>query len=73
MNLKELMGKEVLDSDARVVGNVSDVVFDLKKWAVTGITVKTGFLRRRTILIGDIDKVGDKVVLKTTADRLEQP
>jgi sporulation protein YlmC with PRC-barrel domain len=72
MNSKELIGKEVIDSEARYVGNVKDVEIDLKKWSVAGIIVKTGFLRKRIIQAADIDKVGDKVVLKVPADRIQR-
>jgi len=72
MNSKELKGKEVIDSEARAIGNVKDVEIDLKKWVVTGIIVKTGFIRTRTVLTDDIDKVGDKVVLKVTMDRIKR-
>ncbi len=72
MNSKELIGKEVIDSEARAIGNVKDVEIDLKKWMVSAIIVRTGFIRKKTILTADIDKVGDKVVLKVTLDRLQK-
>lgn len=72
MNAKELMGKEVLDSEAKVLGNVKDLDIDLKKWAVTGIIVKMGFLRKRIILTTDIDKIGDRVFLKVTSDKIQR-
>jgi sporulation protein YlmC with PRC-barrel domain len=72
MNSKELIGKEVIDSEARTIGNVKDVEIDLKKWTVAGIVVRTGFIRKRTILATDIDKVGDKVVLKVTVDKIQR-
>jgi sporulation protein YlmC with PRC-barrel domain len=72
MNSKELIGKEVIDSEARAIGNVKDVEIDLKKWTVAGIIVRTGFIRKKTILTADIDKVGDKVVLKVTVDRIQK-
>ena len=72
MNSKELIGKEVIDSEARYVGNIKDVAIDVKKWAVTGIIVKTGFIRKKTIQSTDIDKVGDKVTLKVTLDKIQK-
>jgi sporulation protein YlmC with PRC-barrel domain len=72
MNSKELIGKEVIDSEARAIGNVKDVEIDLKKWTVSAIVVKTGFIRKRTIQTSDVDKVGDKVVLKVTIDRIQR-
>ncbi len=69
MRSRELAGKEVIDSGARIVGRVKDVEIDPVKWDVTGIIVSTGFMRTRTLLTGDIDKVGDKVVLKVSTDK----
>ncbi len=72
MKIKELIGKEVMDVEARVVGYVKDVELDLKKWAVVGLIVKTGFIKRLNIQAADVDKVGDKVVLKVTLDKIRK-
>jgi sporulation protein YlmC with PRC-barrel domain len=72
MRSRELVGKEVIDAGARVIGRVKDVEIDPVKWNVTGIIVTTGFMRARTVLTGDIDKVGDKVVLKVAADKIHK-
>jgi sporulation protein YlmC with PRC-barrel domain len=69
MKSREIVGKEVIDSGARIVGRVKDVEVDTVKWNVTGIIVSTGFMKTRTLLPGDVDKVGDKVVLKVTIDK----
>ena len=73
MKSKELMGKEIIDSEARHVGTVKDMEIDLKRWTVTGLIVRIGFLRSRVITVSDIDKVGDKIMLKVTADRIQKP
>jgi sporulation protein YlmC with PRC-barrel domain len=72
MRVRELMGKEVIDAEAKRIGNVKDVNLDLKKWSVTGIIVKTGYLRKTSILVSDIDKVGDKVMLKVAIDKIQK-
>ena len=72
MRSSELLGKEVIDVGARIVGRVKDVEIDPVKWNVTGIIVTTGFMRTRTLLTGDIDKVGDKIVLKVASDKLHK-
>jgi sporulation protein YlmC with PRC-barrel domain len=72
MKSRELIGKEVIDAGARIVGRVKDVEIDLAKWNVTGIIVTTGFMHTRTLLTGDIDKVGDKVVLKVVSDKIHK-
>jgi sporulation protein YlmC with PRC-barrel domain len=66
------MGKEVIDAGARVVGSIQGLDIDLKKWVVTGIIVKTGFIRRTVILTADIDKIGDKVMLKVPIDKIQK-
>ena len=73
MKSKELIGKEVIDSEARYMGTIKDMEIDLKRWAVTGVVVKTGFLRSKVVAVSDIDKVGDKVMLKVTLDRVQKP
>ncbi|MCX5994059.1 MAG: PRC-barrel domain-containing protein [Chloroflexi bacterium] len=72
MRSRELIGKEVIDAAARNVGKVKDVEIDPLKWNVTGIIVTTGFMRSRTVSPGDIDKVGDKIVLKVAADKMQK-
>ena len=72
MRSRELIGKEVIDAAARNVGKVKDVEIDPLKWNVTGIIVTTGFMRSRTVSPGDIDKVGDKIVLKVAADKIQK-
>jgi len=72
MKSRELIGKEVIDVGAHIVGRVKDVEIDPVKWTVTGLIIATGFLRARTLLTGDIDKVGDKVVLKVAADKIHK-
>lgn len=72
MNAKELIGREVIDSEAKYIGKVKDVEIDLKKWTVTAIIVKTGFLSKKQVLSGDIDRIGDKIILKVTGDRIQK-
>jgi len=72
MRSRELIGKEVIDVGARVMGHVKDVEIDPVKWNVTGIIITTGFMRARTLSTGDVDKVGDKVVLKVALDKLHK-
>ncbi len=72
MRSRELIGKEVIDAGARNVGKVKDVEIDPLRWNVTGIIVTTGFMRSRTVSPGDIDKVGDKIVLKVAADKMQK-
>jgi sporulation protein YlmC with PRC-barrel domain len=72
MKFRELMGKEVIDAEAKQVGPVRDVEIDLKKWAVTAVIVKTGFIKKAHIQVSDIDKVGDKVMLKVAIGKIQK-
>ena len=72
MKSHDIIGKEVIDAEAKTRGSVQDIEIDLSKWTVTGIIVKTGFMRKITIPAGNIDKVGDKVVLKVAMDKIQK-
>ena len=72
MKSREIIGKEVLDAEAKSVGSVQDLEIDLTKWTVSGIIVKKGFMKKVTIAAGNIDKVGDKVVLKVVSDKIQK-
>ena len=72
MKSREIIGKEVIDAEAKTIGSVQDLEIDLTKWTVSGIIVKRGFMRKITIAAGNIDKVGDKVVLKVALDKIQK-
>ena len=72
MWVKTLLGKEVIDSDAKFVGHVKDLEFDEKKWIVSTIMVKSGFIKKRNIQTSDVDKIGDKIVLKVPVDKIQK-
>jgi len=72
MKSREIIGKEVIDAAARIIGSVQDLEIDLTKWTVSGIIVKKGFMKKVTIAAGNIDKVGDKVVLKVVSDKIQK-
>jgi sporulation protein YlmC with PRC-barrel domain len=72
MKAKDLFGKEVIDVDAKVVGKVADMEIDIKKASVLGILVKSGLTKKVSILPGDIDKIGDKVVLRIAKEKIRK-
>jgi sporulation protein YlmC with PRC-barrel domain len=72
MKSREIIGKEVIDAEARIIGPVKDIEIDPTKWTVTGIIVKKSFMKKVTIAAGNIDKVGDKVVLKVAFDKIQK-
>jgi len=72
MKAKELFGKEVIDADAKVVGKIADVELDISKAAIRSILVKSGLTKKLSILPEDIDKIGDKVVLRVAKDKIRK-
>jgi sporulation protein YlmC with PRC-barrel domain len=72
MKAKDLLGKEVIDVNARVVGKIANMDLDISKASVRSILVKAGFRKKLSILPGDIDKIGDKVILKVAKDKIRK-
>jgi sporulation protein YlmC with PRC-barrel domain len=72
MKAKELLGKEVIDVNAKVVGKVVDMNLNISKATILGILVKTGLTKRVSILPGDIDRIGDKVLLRVSKDKIRK-
>jgi sporulation protein YlmC with PRC-barrel domain len=72
MHISEILGKGVLDLNANSVGKVVDVDVSLPEWTINHIVVKMGLIKKLTIGLDKIDKVGDKIILKVTKDELEK-
>ena len=70
MNAKELLGKEILDVNAKRVGKVSDIGMDMQQGVITNIVLKAGLVKKYDISLDRIDKVGDQVILKIAEDAL---
>lgn len=74
MRTKELIGKEVLNGNIRIVGKVYEIVFDEDTFEVTDLVVKkTGiseqFRDSENVVPVDLVKaIGDKVLLKSEDD-----
>lgn len=73
MNTRVLIGKQVLDKKGNNVGEVTDIDIDIspQQWTVNHLTVRIGLIKKISIGIDKIDKVGDKIILKITNDELE--
>ncbi|MBM4445784.1 MAG: photosystem reaction center subunit H [Chloroflexi bacterium] len=69
MKAKELFGKQVIDANAKVVGKIVDVGLDIEEATINGILVKKGWAKKVSISPRNIDRIGDKVLLKVTKDR----
>jgi sporulation protein YlmC with PRC-barrel domain len=73
MKAKELLGKEVIDVNAKVVGKIADMEIDVKKASILRILVKSGFLRKKiSILPAEVEKIGDKVILKIAKAKIQR-
>ena len=71
MRTKELIGKEVLNGNIRIIGKVYEIVFDEDTFEVTDLVIKkTGiseqFRDSENVVPVDLVKaIGDKVLLKS--------
>ena len=72
MNTRELFGKEVLDVNANKIGKVVDLDFDMQKGMIDHIIVKAGLTKRYAVSLDKIDKIGDRIVLKTGEEELQK-
>jgi len=72
MKAKELFGKEVIDVNAKVVGKIVDMELNIGKATVLSIVVKSGLTKKMSIPPGDIDKIGDKIVLKVAKEKIRK-
>jgi sporulation protein YlmC with PRC-barrel domain len=72
MKAKELLGKEVIDVNAKVVGKIVDIDMDVGKATILGISVKTGLTKKISISPRDVDKIGDKVLLRVSKDKIRK-
>lgn len=72
MRAKHLFGKQVFDVYAKLVGKILDVELDIERATITAIYVKTGWMKKISISPNDIDRIGDKVLLKMSKDKIKK-
>jgi len=71
---QELIGVEVIDADAQVVGKVSDVIFEKETYEITDLVLKkTGFSEQiksseDMVPVEIVKVIGDKILLKGEDD-----
>ncbi len=70
MKAKKLFGKEVIDANAKVVGKITDMEIDISRSSIRYILVKSGFRKKVSISPGDIEKIGDKVVIRIPKEKV---
>ena len=72
--VKELIGKEVLNKDAFIVGKVSDIEFDPETKIIESLVLKKGSISEtlniskgeNVVPFDFIESIGDKIILKDT-------
>ncbi len=72
MQISALIGKGVLDRNANNVGKVADIDVTLPGWTIDHLEVKVGLVKKLSVSLDQIDRVGDKIILKVTKDELEK-
>ena len=72
MNTREIIGKEVLDKSGNKVGRVDDIDINFPQWTCNYLVVKTGIIKKISIGVENIDKIGDKILLNIGKDELDK-
>ena len=74
MRIKEFVGKEVLSSEAKIIGRVNEVIFDEETFEITDLVIKkTGISEQireseNVVPVELVKAIGDKVLLKSDDD-----
>lgn len=74
MRVKELVGKEVLSSEVKIIGKVYEVIFDEETFEITDLVIKkTGISEQirdseNVVPVELVKAIGDKVLLKSDDD-----
>ncbi len=84
MNFKSLRGKKVIDSEARVIGEVKDVLFNPSTWEITDLILRIekdvgkelGWRKivgsfKATLKTSFVKTVGDVIYLTINMDELK--
>jgi sporulation protein YlmC with PRC-barrel domain len=64
MFIKQLLGKEVLDSSGNLAGKVTDMEIDLVTGAVKQIMIKSRLSGVKSVKPDDIITAGDKIIIR---------
>ena len=76
MRSKDIIGKEVLDTEVHTVGKVIDIEIDPKNYTIKSLIVQEGNIQERinikksenVIPIEMLSTIGDKILLKNLND-----
>jgi sporulation protein YlmC with PRC-barrel domain len=72
MNVKKLLGREVLDANAKMIGKVCDIEFDIDQGVISNVVVKAGMIRKYNVKFDNIAKMGDRIVLRVSEEELKR-
>lgn len=70
MNTRELLGKRVLDVNAKKIGKVADMDFSMEEGVINSIVVKAGLTKKYHTSLDRIGKIGDEIMLRISKDEL---
>ena len=74
MRIKEFIGKEVLSSEAKIIGRVNEVIFDEETFEITDLVIKKAGISEQirdsenVVPVELVKAIGDKVLLKSDDD-----
>ena len=74
MRIKELINKEVLDGNVKVIGRVNEVIFDEVTFEITDLVIKKTSISEQfrdsenVVPVELVKVIGDKVLLKSDDD-----
>ena len=74
MRIKELINKEVLDGNVKVIGRVNEVIFDEVTFEITDLVIKKTSISEQfrdsenVVPVEFVKVIGDKVLLKSDDD-----
>jgi sporulation protein YlmC with PRC-barrel domain len=72
LSRKDIVGKQVIDSEAMIQGNVKELSFDLEAKDI-GLTIATKDGKEVNVSSSDIRSIGDVILLKRTLSEVETP
>jgi sporulation protein YlmC with PRC-barrel domain len=72
LSRKDIVGKQVIDSEAMILGNVKELSFDLETRDI-GLTIATKDGKEINVSSNDMRSIGDVVLLKKTLNEVETP
>jgi sporulation protein YlmC with PRC-barrel domain len=70
LSRKEIVGKQVIDSKAMILGNVKELSFDLETRDI-GLTIETKDGNEINVSSSDMRSIGDVILLKKTRSEVE--